>query len=93
MSMGGLTITKAEFRLGQDGRNEVPTRAQLMLAAAIPEQLRDPLILVLRAACVLTLLTGDLTDAVVIAVVVAANTAITVCRSAARTGPSLRWRV
>jgi len=43
-------------------------------------QLRDPLILVLLAACVLTLVTGDLTDFAVIALVVVVNTAVGVAQ-------------
>ena len=43
-------------------------------------QLRDPLIMVLLAACALTLATGDLTDAAVIALVVLVNSAVGVAQ-------------
>ena len=43
-------------------------------------QLRDPLILVLLAACVLTLVSGDLTDFAVIALVVVVNSAVGVAQ-------------
>lgn len=46
------------------------------MRASVLGQLRDPLMLVLLAACALTVLTGDLTDAAVTAFVVTANTAI-----------------
>ena len=44
--------------------------------SSIGLQLRDPLIVVLLAACALTVLTGDLADACVIAFVVLVNTAV-----------------
>jgi Ca2+-transporting ATPase len=43
-------------------------------------QLRDPLIVVLLVACLLTLITGDLTDAAVIALVVVVNSAVGVAQ-------------
>jgi high-affinity K+ transport system ATPase subunit B len=44
--------------------------------SSVAAQLRDPLLLVLLAASVLTLATGDFVDAGVIAIVVAANTTV-----------------
>ena len=44
--------------------------------SSIGVQLRDPLIVVLLAACALTLATGDLTDAAVIGIVVLVNTTV-----------------
>ena len=44
--------------------------------SGIGAQLRDPLVLVLLAACALTTLTGDFSDAAVIAFVVVVNTAV-----------------
>ena len=47
----------------------------MSVLSSIGAQLRDPLVLVLLAACVLTVATGDFTDAAVIAFVVVVNTA------------------
>ena len=76
MGISGLTSAEAAQRLVELGRNEVAPRARVTVWAALLVQLRDPLILVLLAACALTLVTGDVTDAIVIAVVVAANSAV-----------------
>ena len=72
----GLTTAEAAARLEAVGRNEVRQRGRISIWSSIGLQLRDPLIVVLLAACVLTLLTGDLTDAAVIAFVVVVNTAV-----------------
>jgi Ca2+-transporting ATPase len=72
----GLTSETAAQRLIEVGRNEVASRTRVTVSAGLAQQLRDPLILVLLGACLLTLLTGDVTDALVIAVVVTANTTV-----------------
>ena len=54
----------------------VRQRGRVSAWSSISVQLRDPLIVVLLAACVLTLATGDLTDAAVIAIVVLVNTTV-----------------
>jgi Ca2+-transporting ATPase len=72
----GLTMTEAARRLEQSGPNEVRQRGRISVWSSIGLQLRDPLIVVLLAACILTLLTGDFTDAAVIAFVVIVNTAV-----------------
>lgn len=72
----GLTTVEAERLLREGGRNEVAHPKRMTLWSALVAQVRDPLILVLLAACVLTLLTGDRTDAAVIAIVVAANSIV-----------------
>jgi Ca2+-transporting ATPase len=72
----GLTMTEAARRLEQVGPNEVRQRGRISVWSSIGLQLRDPLIVVLLAACALTLLTGDFTDAAVIAFVVLVNTAV-----------------
>ncbi|MFZ2015498.1 MAG: cation-translocating P-type ATPase [Nocardioides sp.] len=72
----GLTQTEASQRLEQVGPNEIRQRGRISVWSSIGLQLRDPLVLVLLAACVLTLLTGDLADTAVIAFVVVVNTAV-----------------
>ncbi|WP_200958145.1 cation-translocating P-type ATPase [Nocardioides sp. Soil805] len=72
----GLTVAEAALRLREVGPNEVRQRGRLSVWSSIGAQLRDPLVVVLLAACLMTLLTGDLTDAAVIAFVVVVNTAV-----------------
>jgi P-type Ca2+ transporter type 2C len=72
----GLTTSEATRRLEQIGPNEIRQRGRISAWSSIGLQLRDPLIVVLLAACVLTLLTGDFTDAAVIAFVVVVNTTV-----------------
>ena len=72
----GLTTTEAAHRLDEVGPNEIEQRGRISVWSSIGGQLRDPLIAVLLAACALTLLTSDFTDAAVIAFVVVVNTAV-----------------
>ena len=72
----GLTISEVERRQSEFGPNEVQQRARISVWASILAQLRDPLIIVLLLACALTALTSDLTDALVIALVVIVNTTV-----------------
>jgi Ca2+-transporting ATPase len=72
----GLTEREAERRRGEAGHNEVVQRGRISVWSSIAGQLRDPLIVVLLVACVLTVVTSDLTDAAVIALVIVANTTV-----------------
>lgn len=102
MASTGLTTAEAARRLEQSGPNEVRQRGRISLWSSVAGQLRDPLILVLLAACALTTLTGDLTDAAVIALVVVVNTSVGVTQEmradraitslAQLTAPSVRVR-
>ena len=76
MESAGLTMAEAAQRLARVGSNEIPQRGRISVWSSIGLQLRDPLIVVLLAACALTLMTGDFTDAAVIAFVVVVNTAV-----------------
>ncbi|WP_329317018.1 cation-transporting P-type ATPase [Streptomyces sp. NBC_01262] len=58
------------------GPNEVGGQHRIPLWSRIAAQLRDPLILVLLAAVVLTVATGDHPDATVIALVIVVNTTV-----------------
>ena len=62
------------------GPNTVAAHRRVSVWSSTWMQLRDPLILVLLAACVLTLATGDVTDFAVIALVVAVNSAVGVAQ-------------
>ncbi|WP_217702788.1 cation-translocating P-type ATPase [Nocardioides guangzhouensis] len=72
----GLTTAEAARRLEQVGPNELIQRGRISVWSSIGLQLRDPLVAVLLAACVLTLVTGDYPDAAVIAFVVLVNTTV-----------------
>src|SRR6478609_6078389 len=72
----GLSVDEVEVERARSGRNEIRQRARLSVWSSIGVQLRDPLVEVLLAACVLTLATRDLADAVVIALVVIVNTTV-----------------
>ena len=76
MERAGLTMAEAAQRLARVGSNELSQRGRISVWSSIGLQLRDPLIVVLLAACALTLMTGDFTDAAVIAFVVVVNTAV-----------------
>jgi Ca2+-transporting ATPase len=72
----GLTTAEARSRLTEFGSNAVVTQHRIRLLRRIGTQLRDPMILLLIAAVILTVSVGDLTDAVVIAMVIVVNTAV-----------------
>ena len=71
----GLTAAEAAARLAVGGPNVLPAPRLVPVWRRVAAQLRDPLVLVLLAAAVLTLATGDWTDASVILLVIVVNTA------------------
>jgi Ca2+-transporting ATPase len=75
---GGLSCAEAAARLARYGPNELPRACRTSFWRLVAGQLRDPLILVLLAAVVLTIATGDLADASVIVLVIVVNTAVRV---------------
>ena len=74
----GLTSAEAAARLAADGPNVLPPPPQARLWRRVAAQLRDPLVVVLLAAAVLTSATGDWTDASVIMLVIVVNTSVRV---------------
>ncbi|HVA06551.1 MAG TPA: cation-transporting P-type ATPase, partial [Acidimicrobiales bacterium] len=72
----GLSGAEATKRLVVAGRNEMQRPRRLSVWSSIGTQLRDPLIVVLLVASVLTLATGDLVDAAVIAIVIVVNSTV-----------------
>ncbi|WP_078913264.1 MULTISPECIES: cation-translocating P-type ATPase [unclassified Streptomyces] len=72
----GLTQAEAERRLARYGRNEVEPPRPTPLHRRVLAQLRDPLIMVLLGAALLTIAIGDHPDAVVIGLVVVFNTTV-----------------
>ena len=71
----GLSSAQAASRLAADGPNVLPAPRPVPPWRRVLAQLRDPLVLVLLAAAVLTTATGDWTDATVIVLVIVVNTA------------------
>ena len=76
----GLSSGEAAARLLRHGANAVEQQRGTPWWRRVVQQLRDPLVLVLLAAGVLTTATGDLTDAAVILLVVVANTSVGVAQ-------------
>ncbi|MET9342101.1 cation-translocating P-type ATPase [Nonomuraea sp. NPDC003804] len=72
----GLSSAEAAARLDRDGPNLLPEKPPVPLWRRILSQLRDPLILVLLVAVVLTIVTGDWSDTTVIMLVIVVNTAV-----------------
>ncbi|MER5642291.1 cation-transporting P-type ATPase [Kitasatospora sp. NPDC002227] len=72
----GLTSREAERRLAVHGPNAVDTATRIPWWSRVALQLRDPLILVLLAAVLLTVLTADYADTLIIGFVVVVNTAV-----------------
>jgi len=72
----GLSTAEAHSRLTEVGPNAVVTQHRVRLIRRIGSQLRDPMILLLLAAVILTVAIGDFTDAAVIALVIVVNTTV-----------------
>ncbi|MEU8075284.1 cation-translocating P-type ATPase [Catellatospora citrea] len=72
----GLTSAEVAARLAADGPNLVTRPQPKRLPARIAAQLADPLVSLLLAAGVVTVLLGDWTDTAIILLVVSLNTAI-----------------
>jgi Ca2+-transporting ATPase len=72
----GLSTPEAAARLAREGPNVLPAQRSTPLWRRVLMQLRDPLVVVLLVAAVLTVATGDWTDAAVIALVIIVNTSV-----------------
>lgn len=72
----GLTGQEAEKRLLKNGPNELAEGKKKTMAEAFLEQLNDPLIYVLLAAAVISLLLHEVSDAIIILVVVTVNAVV-----------------
>src|SRR5689334_1884659 len=72
----GLTTAQAAALREQHGRNELPAARPPSVPARVGVQLRDPLIVVLLAAMVVTALLRDISDLVVILLVIVLNTTV-----------------
>lgn len=72
----GLTHQEAQRRLEANGKNELEHEKNKTPAAAFLEQLNDPLICVLLVAAFVSFLLKEVSDAVIIAVVIIVNAAV-----------------
>ncbi|MFF8589688.1 cation-translocating P-type ATPase [Streptomyces althioticus] len=72
----GLSSAEAARLLTLHGPNALPEAPRTPVWRRVAQQLHDPLILVLLVAAVLTIATGDLSDAAVIICVVVVNTTV-----------------
>lgn len=72
----GLTYQEAQRRLDTNGKNELEQEKNKTPAAAFLEQLNDPLICVLLAAAFVSFLLKEVSDAVIIAVVIVVDAAV-----------------
>ena len=72
----GLTVGEAGERLRKFGRNEMKASRKKTIFESFLEQLCDPLIYVLLVAAVVSVLLGEISDAVIIGVVVVLNAAV-----------------
>ncbi len=72
----GLTEKEAAVRLARDGRNEMKGERKKTVIESFFEQLNDPLIYVLIVAAVVSILLHEVSDAVIIGVVVCMNAVV-----------------
>lgn len=72
----GLTEKNAAIRLARDGRNEMRGERKKTVIESFFEQLNDPLIYVLIVAAVVSVLLREISDAVIIGVVVGMNAVV-----------------
>ena len=70
LPLAGLSSAEAALRLKQFGPNRLADPTQRALALQLLVHFRNPLVLVLLVACVLSALTGDATGALIIGVIV-----------------------
>ncbi|MGW5398157.1 cation-transporting P-type ATPase [Streptomyces sp. NPDC003952] len=81
---GGLTERKAGRLLVERGRNEIAAQPATPFYARVLAQLRDPLVMVLMGAVLLTIAIGYHADSVVIGLVTLFNTAVGVTQDLRR---------
>lgn len=72
----GLAEKEAERRLASNGRNELAQEKKKTAAAALLEQLNDPLIAVLLVAAFVSFLLKEISDAMIIAAVILINAVV-----------------
>ena len=71
--MDGLDEGEAQKRLSDNGKNQLEAGKRKSLASKLWEQIRDPMILVLIAAAIISGAFGEIADMVIILIVVVLN--------------------
>lgn len=91
----GLTAREAAHRLRLYGRNELKPQKPLSAIGVMAEQLKNPLLLILIFAAVVSAITAEWTDAVIVLVIVFATVGIGYVREygAASAAAALRARI
>ncbi|MDR2486700.1 MAG: HAD-IC family P-type ATPase, partial [Clostridiales Family XIII bacterium] len=72
----GLSAVEAAERLARDGRNEFAEQKRKSLAALFLSQLNDPMIYILMAATVVSLVLREVADAIIIVTIILLNAVI-----------------
>jgi Ca2+-transporting ATPase len=72
----GLSTVVAEQRLLQDGINELPEAKRKNILLILLARFKDVMILILLAAAIISGIVGDVTDSIVILVIVLLNALI-----------------
>ena len=80
MTSVGLSDLEVERARVEHGRNELPPPHRRSILERILRQLIDPMILLLIGACAITVLLDDVSDSIIIGVVVVLNTTIGVAQ-------------
>ena len=75
-SAAGLTAREAQQRLAQYGANRLTGKKRVSPALKLLAQFNDPLIYILLAAALVSMLLGEVTDSIIILVVVVVNSII-----------------
>lgn len=73
---GGISTTEAQKRLGEFGPNELQEKKKMPVWRLFLNQFKDFMIIVLLAAAVLSGIMGDLTDTIIILIIVLLNAII-----------------
>ncbi len=72
-SKAGLSSSEAEKRLAENGKNKLAEGKKKSMISRIWDQIKDPMVLVLLAAAVISAFSGEIADTVIIMVVVVLN--------------------
>lgn len=69
----GLTSKRAKELLEKNGTNELKQKKKKTILSKLLDQFKDPMILILLGACILSSLVGEITDSVIIIAIVIVN--------------------
>jgi Ca2+-transporting ATPase len=75
-SLEGITTTEAQSRLGQYGHNELQEKKKIPAWLLFLRQFKDFMIIILVAAAVLSGIVGDMTDTIIILIIILLNAII-----------------